>query len=294
MKLTINRKILFIIVFLLFGCEYPQKNISEIKNITALSQADFHSLDKQTLVVFDVDEVLTAPNASSGMFTTHRNEYGNLIKEFKKKYPKYASDYEMYSSIIFKSQQEVIIDKDTLSLLKNLKSKNIKTIACSTWPSGPQGVIPNMASHRYDVLRALKITFDWSFSNDVFYLNQKLYPKTNNEKVKKPLYYKGVICTDGEDKGMSLLRFFRHKKYYPKTIIFFDDSLNKIKDVQQMCKENNINFYGYHYTNRLDTHWNETLVRFKIKKLIEDKTWFKNDEQALKAFKDSSQNKNNT
>ena len=287
MRLVLNQKFLFVIFILLCGCEHSQKSISEIKSITELSQVNLESLDKQTLVVFDVDEVLTAPNASSGMFTTHRNEYGNLIKEFKASYPEYLSDYEMYSSIIFKHQQEVIIDKDALEILKNLRDRNIHTIACSTWPSGKQGLIKSMASHRYDVLKELTIKFDWSFSDDIFYLKKNHSQATKSQKINNPIYYKGIICTDGEDKGAALLLFFRHTKYRPKTIIFFDDSLKKIKDVQQMCKENNINFYGYHYTHRLDTRWNEELVRFKIKTLIENKIWFKNDEDALKAFESS-------
>lgn len=180
-----NRKILFVIFLLLCGCDKPKENISEIKNITKLSQADLSDLNKETLVVFDVDEVLIAPNASSGMFTTHRNEYGNLIKEFKNSYPKYASEYEMYSSIIFNSQEELIIDKDTLTILDNLRDRDIKTIACSTWPSGSQGLIKSMASHRYDVLKELKIKFDWSFPNDIFYLISEDSQKINNEKVKK-------------------------------------------------------------------------------------------------------------
>ena len=59
-----------------------------------------------------------------------------------------------------------------------------------------------------------------------------------------------------------------------------------------MCKENNINFYGYHYTRRLDTCWNEALVRFKMKMLIENKIWFKNDEEASEAFDNFKKIKN--
>lgn len=281
------KKLLCVFLFLC-GCNIvPVHDLKEqdyaVKSITQLSDIDLNHLDSKTLIVFDVDGVLTLPNATTGMFTTYQKEYGDIIKDLQNTYPDYKNNYDLYCSIIFKGQEEMIIDPNLEKILNHLKKQGIKTIACSAWPSGPQGLIQSQAEHRYSVLKNLNIVFDWSFPDVIFKLKEEQGPR----KKYQPVYYRGIICADGQDKGSSLLDFFQKIHFMPKKIIFIDDSLKKIDEVRQMCEKNNIHFVGYHYTRILPTNkrWKPDLVRFKLERLIREKKWFKNDEEALKAFK---------
>lgn len=270
---------LTIFCIFIYGCSVEDNVVdSSIIEITSFSEADFSALDSETLIVFDIDGVLTIPNASTGMYLENREKWGNIINEYKVKHPHFSQNTDYYFSILYKHQEEMVLEPIIYDILRNLKNKNISTIACSTWPNGPMGSIQNMSAQRYTVLKDLGIKFDWS------YLKIKL-DLVSDLKDKKPVFSNGIICTDGVRKGVALLSLFAQTKYYPKTIVFFDDHLEKIKDVQDMCHKNKIKFYGYHYKKPISSKWNEDLVRFKIENLIQKETWFKNDEEALCHFK---------
>ncbi|WP_164503865.1 DUF2608 domain-containing protein [Rickettsiales endosymbiont of Stachyamoeba lipophora] len=249
-----------------------------LNKITSFLEVDYNILENDTLVVFDVDDVLTVPNATTGMYGEYKNKWGEIINEYKRKSPDFSKNLEYYLSILYSQQEEIILDPSIYKVLHSLKLKNIPTIACSSWKTGKFGIIENMAEHRYKVLKDLNIMFDWS------YYNIKLNLLVDGTD-KKPAFSKGVICTDGANKGGVLLAFFNQIKYKPKNLIFFDDSLKNMNDVKNMCEKNNINFIGYHYIKSIPSNWNEKLVRFKIENLIKHNIWYKNDEIALFHFK---------
>jgi hypothetical protein len=57
----------------------------------------------------------------------------------------------------------------------------------------------------------------------------------------------GVIASKRTAKGVILSRFLDRAQFKPRTVVFIDDSMENIKDVEQSCKATGIRFYGFHF-----------------------------------------------
>jgi hypothetical protein len=194
--------------------------------------------NKDTLVVFDIDDVVMMPADSYSM---SRNPYRKkLWKEMKERLSK--EEIEFLYSIITTDAKWQLVDSKILDILGILKKLSIPTIALSSFSTGKYGQIEKREEIRLRDLASLDIDFfELSPFQDTFTMNQL----SGEDGV--PMIKDGVILTAELGKDLVLDHVLKYKNYKPKKIIFIDDTLKHLESVEKLCDSLKIDFLGFHY-----------------------------------------------
>ncbi|KKK55230.1 hypothetical protein LCGC14_3076640, partial [marine sediment metagenome] len=76
----------------------------------------------------------------------------------------------------------------------------------------------------------------------------KTAPKKENLYFKNGvLYKKGILFAKGIEKGRVLDQFLKKINFKPKSVIFIDDKLKYLDEVEKFCKKLKIKFLGLRY-----------------------------------------------
>lgn len=176
----------------------------------------------ETLVLFDIDNTLVEPVQEFGSYTW----FGTVIQRFEKQgFDRITA--ERKSSAAFTQIQEhvsfKVIEPDTVSVIEQLKTKNIKAMALTARWIG-------LASATCENLESMNISFQESSL-----LNGEM-PLGEISGLSH-----GILFTGDEiPKGQFILSFFEKIGYTPKHVVFIDDSKKYIEDVHAALKEKDI------------------------------------------------------
>lgn len=222
-------------------CKNSQKNDARIEPITTFATAlpVIQNCDSQTLILFDIDDVLINPSEPLAQ------AYGPSLW-FKIKavwhYPQllYQACREQFYSRLWQQSQWYVIEPDIVGIINNLKKRGCTVLALSSMETGQFGVIPNFPAWRYELLKNVGLEFSRTFENAAF----KNLPAYRHNY---PELYKGIVCCNQQPKGAVVGAFLDYFELKPATIIFFDDSAKNLQSVAQECKKRDIAFKGYEY-----------------------------------------------
>ena len=233
--------------------EVYMNQIKEIINIVKETYDLYQILDllnlnnhQNTLVIFDVGEVLITPSSEDNFRHPYRDRFLQSI--FNRTKPK---EIELLKSSIFLNSTQILVEPRITSLFEQLKSYKITTIALTAMGTGKFGSITKMQDLRLKQLDGVNLSFKHLTPLDGEHIMIEL--AAMNKKYLglackgSPMLKSGVIFTSGLDKGMVLDHVFKKYDYYPNTVIFIDDLIENIKSLQQTCLKLGINFYGFHY-----------------------------------------------
>jgi len=163
------------------------------------------NLEKDSLIVFDVDEVLLITEDTS--LHPDGDEYLNRriqtifssLKTLEEK-----REVERRLSLAFVQPKRRIIEPPVVPLIGTLQKKEVKTVALTHSPRGSFGLIPSLEDWRIKQLEDAGIFFSASFPS--------LAPFELDTVSKKidffPLYKKGVLFSSGYTKGEVLNDFY--------------------------------------------------------------------------------------
>ncbi len=215
--------------------------------------------DTETLVIFDVDDVIIMPTEEFLFKIPLRKE---LRKKIAKKYSKNEQKY-IFSNFFEKRNVE-LVDPQILEVLIDLKLRNIPTVALTGWWTGEFGRIVRMEELRFRGLNQIGLTFI-----DISPFKEEMcFPKFETENG-VPMIKQGIILTALSDKGTILKEAIYQNNLSFKEVIFIDDDLEYLISVSKVCDELGIDFRGIHYTKAntrsvptLDT--NRESLRFEI------------------------------
>lgn len=129
-----------------------------------------------------------------------------------------------------------LIEPEIIAKIQILKNNNIACIACTALCSEKEGIELCM-EQRHAHLKGLG--FEASYADLVFPINI--------QSKRHPFFYKGILGTDSEQKGVVIGVFLDIMQIFPKNIIMFDDSLRFLQTVDQECQKREITFIGYLY-----------------------------------------------
>jgi hypothetical protein len=254
-----------------------QKNqINFIKQISSFSEVDFDKiiLNKDTLVLFDVDHTLLKPiEIHDQYYLSSEKKCDEKMGEMRSLYADKIDQNFLVGSMMSKMKAE-IIEPDVVKKIEFLKKNQIPCIAITAIPSGfNAGLNDTWQNWRFSNLKNRGIEF--SFSDLAFVLNMKGY--------RRPIFFNGIILADNDSKG-NVLKFFLEKinnlqslekkyiigdkkdedikKYQnfslnPKKIIMFDDHDAFLVDLSKICSDMGIEFNGYYYRPYEIENWSE-------------------------------------
>ena len=224
--------------------------------------------DQETLVIFDVGEVLIMPT-DVAFHPKHRPYLRQKINDASDCGKDTEKDALLWS-YIQRDQKPKLVDLQMPLLIKSLQAKGVQAIALTSMVGGAFGVITSMEEWRYQQLKSFGIQFEkaWQGRDQI---------SLGLEGVN---FYKGIIVAWFHKKGDVLKEFLKHHNF--KKIIFIDDNVNQIESVAAIEKELGLNMTCIHYTAVMDRSsetLNQNRAAFQFEVLLKEKKWL-SDKQA--------------
>lgn len=262
------KRFFWLFVFLIIFLNACAPDFS-IQTITSFKQIDFDSIKSpKMLVIFDVDETLIQPVDS--YFVNEHTPQGRQFKEkWMLNHPE-VKDWDRIASILLEEVQRPLIEPFVITEIKKLQERNIPVIACTAMNTGKVGLHDHLEKWRYNHLKSLG--FEGSFSSQHFGLTGFQH---------HPVFYKGLLATDLEEKGPIIGAFLDKISFRPEKIVMIDDKSAFIRSVKEECFKRHIHFEGYIYGGAKEKEWNQKLIDFQSTYLLTYRHWL-SDEEALK------------
>lgn len=207
----------------------------------AVVAKELEKADQDTLVIFDVDDVLMAPTDEFAFRPLIRK---NLYKALKANHSK--KELEILTSAIFQKRTVQMVNPKVIDIIDNLKQRKILTTALTSWWTGKYGKISKMEDLRFKGLNEIGISF---ISLSPFKMD-KAFPDIPTP-FDVPMIKNGIIITSCGDKGLVLKAALNDSHLKIKKIIFIDDQLSQLHSVEKICQDLGIEFTGIYYTEVL-------------------------------------------
>lgn len=247
---------------------FLSKSYYKITPIASFAEVDFNAIDRDTLVVFDVDETLIQP-----VDMYYINEGSPQAQAVKKKliegHPE-IKDWDEYMDILIKQVQRPLLEPMVIAKINALQKIGVIVIAVTAMNTGKYGQYDRLERWRYEHLGSFG--FEGSFNDLIidFEMNNK-----------KPVFYKGILATDTLLKGPVLFAFLDRINHRPKKIIMFDDSKEYLESVAEESKKHGVKFQGYWYKGAHEKAWDQVVIEYQIEHLLKHKKWISDDEVYL-------------
>ncbi|MEC8383068.1 MAG: DUF2608 domain-containing protein [Pseudomonadota bacterium] len=261
-----------IMAFCMLYVKNCHAEIIKADNFDVLAKEVTQWVSKDSLVLFDVDDVLISPTDAFDFRNKIRKDLKKEISEDKSK-----RQVQVMFSDFFLKRKVKLVNKDMPKLLGFLKNAKIPTTALSAWWTGSFGTIEQMEKQRLKELDQVQISFaDLSpFKKDMRFASHK------TESGGTPLVIEGIILTALADKGEVLGLVLKKSKYKFKRIIFIDDQMKYLKEVESFCRKQGVDFFGVHYTESASAPVPELdllLEKSRFNILKQEHVWLSDDE----------------
>lgn len=205
-------------------------SITSIEEIsTTLKEAD-----AETLIVFDVDEVLITtkdpflrPEAEP-IFLSHVKE---AMSQAKSAEEQEAIEKKLSDCLV--SCERYVLEPAAVKLIQELQNMHKKVIAITSHPTGKLGNLPSVERWKVDSIQSFGFHFEHSFPGF---------------RATSPLYVDGVIFSRGSTKGDILVQFLDQLGCFkPKKVICIDDLIKNHETLRDSLAEYGISYTGFWY-----------------------------------------------
>jgi len=233
----VNRLICFFLGMVLSGCvEQKILKTDKLEIIKSICER----VDNQTLVIFDMDNVLTESKERAFQADLY-DDIKDIVAEYRisvKKLPSYEQEKLKCAQWLVPVQ---LVDEHMPELVQQLQSRNIKTLMLTLNPHGKLGSIDSIEELCISRLKSMRIDFDKSWNMPMFKLHDA------NEKL-LGVFYKGGIFTLSS-KELALNAFLNQVPSYKFTkIIFIDDNRENLQKIRDFAKVRNWDYVGIEYS----------------------------------------------
>ena len=245
-------------------------SISQIDSFNDI-RAELNSVDKDTLVIFAVDEVLIT-YSDMVLRPCGRRFRFTCWKDIDPKEVSYLT------SIMLNASKMILVDPSLPRLISKLESRGVKTMALTSTRTGKFGIIDNVEDLKLKALKQLNLDFSKSFPQ-----SRMVYFKGGARKEKDYSVFKNGVLFIGDDKGTKgslLVQFLDKIQWTPKRVILIDDKMSHIACVESALNEINIPFQGYQYKGgeKLPGEFNEKVAELQFSFLRKDRKWLSDAE----------------
>ncbi len=214
---------------LLFIFCYSKALFCEVLEIKSISEI-LPYITQDSLVVFGVDETLQTTKQTVGgdhWFCDSVRIYQEEGFSFEEALAKTLPDYMKLQNMT----QVKAVESSTPALVHKLQSSGVKVI----------GLTARNAELAYTTLRQLR-------SIEVDLDRNPVKIKGLNLSSHFPVkYIEGVLFAQNNHKGEVLFDMVKFSDYPLKKVIFIDDKIEHIQQVEEMCRAHDIEYVGFRY-----------------------------------------------
>lgn len=271
-KMITARFMISIILFfssLFYGETLFAKRVA-INDIGELAEV-LKNLPPDSLVIFDVDEVLVYPE-NVVQLQIAAPFWEATMADLEKRRGKATRDL-LHSIMLLQSKWQ-LTDAEIPSLIQDLQRQKIRVLALTTFWTGKMGKLKSVEDWRSAHLKKHRIDFSITADISKSYFNITTFDKVSGKAY--PVYKDGIIYTNHyANKGEVLGAFLKKTNLNPKNIIFIDDKLKNIADIENFCNTANIGYTGIHDNRIMKKHntFNTTLGKYQFDYLENHYVW---------------------
>ncbi|MEY3183111.1 MAG: hypothetical protein RLZ35_1096 [Pseudomonadota bacterium] len=204
--------------------------ILEIQHIEDI----LHHVDKDTLLVFDLDNTLIEPHQTLGSDQWFNHHVTQTKQQFgTDKSLGLSKAVNDYNAVQHRSEVR-LVDPKVNTLFKQLRDKDIKIL----------GLTSRGASLREPTVRQLAsvgLSFESPWNDHDYYYPLQSAKHGGNA-------HAGIVLTAGAHKGDCLLEYLDHLEYTPTRVVFVDDRAEHLERVKASLVARGIHFIGFRYT----------------------------------------------
>ncbi len=194
--------------------------------------------DKNTLVIFDCDEVLITPTDT--LFSpVNEDNYKKAIQYLNKKVGFSRADDILID--IRKRYKFRLLNNGLPKIVKKMQTRGVSILVLTSHWTGEFHNIKSVEDLRKNELNQFDFDFKKSWNNVdkiVFYELPTKLPRYNVTRY--PIFENGIIFACNLDKGDVLQKFLNRISRKFDKIIFVDDKMKNIRSIERFCKKNNI------------------------------------------------------
>lgn len=218
---------------------------STLSSLTDISQ-HLTQMDEETLVIFDVDMVLTHPK-SPAFQLPNIMKYQHYLKEILKPLSPLHHELSFVCAII--NSGSCLLDEGFPKFMQQISDKKAKKMALTACHTGPLGEIHSLEEWRFQTLVDLGIDFSCDFSK---LPDRIIFDDLTQFREQYPSFHKGILYSNGEmfppSKGVVLERFLQESDWKPNKIIFIDDKPSNLLSVKKTADKYHLDYLGIHFT----------------------------------------------
>lgn len=219
----------FIFAIFLFLAPYVQADIIEINQIEDIRS---YITQKDTLVLFDIDDTLITNSVSVGS-PPWRNWVKNKLSDYK-------ADFVVFDALTLYMAQKIPykpVEANTVALIADLQSDSIPVFAFTSRGRSQWYTTDIAGVDHFTHLQLNNAGIDFK---------QTAIPN-ELQKLEPAYFYEGIIFAEHIKKGDLLKHLFKDLNYNPSCIIFIDDKLDQVKSVESALQEIGVPFIGFWY-----------------------------------------------
>jgi len=267
----------FIIVLILTISVFHHTAFADIVQTQDLDSVikSIEKADKNTLVIFDVDDVLVTAKDQI-LQPMYKNYNNSLAKEIEKRHSK--AEAENLWSIILLAYADELVDPRLPLLIRDIQAREVKLLALTNLLTGSFGKILSIEDWRIARLEHFNIRFSDSWIG----LPQKRFMNFNPKDPRRfPAFKKGVLFAAGFPKGEVLQAFLHYSNFKPKMIIFIDDKQHHLESIESFCSKQEIDFVGFEYIavkSKSHSTLNESRAKYQFDVLEKMHKWLSDEE----------------
>lgn len=227
----------FIVLFSIISSSILAENI-EIKNFNEIKPY----IQSNTLLILDIDDTLLVPVQTLGTDVWFLHRLKQLQKELN---PMDALDQALAEWEAIRHLTKVkIVEEGSDKIIDELQNNQITIMGLTT-----QGLA--LSTRTPNQLKKLNIDLSKTApsNQDQYFVNKKGI-----------LYHRGILFTSGTPKGEALLKFLDLIAFQPEHIVFVNDKLTHLMDVEKDVIAKGIDFIGLRYG-----HTDERVLNFNPK-----------------------------
>ena len=224
----IKKYLTYPVIFMLFFVLYSGV-FSDIIEVKYFKEIASH-IDQETLVVFDLDNTLIQTSQTLGSDQWFSKEIERNIEKGMEFNDALEMALEIYVPVQNKTSV-TLVEEGITEFIDDLKDQGNSIIALTARNH-------NLQEATIRQLQSVGITFN----TDEF--NQTSLDLKGDGTVNT---LKGIVFLDGQNKGTYLLSFLDTMNWNPKKIVFVDDKLKNVKDVEEALNKRGVDCTGIRY-----------------------------------------------
>lgn len=228
---------------------------------------------KDSLVIFDIGNVILAPN-DAVLHLNHRKWLKDWLE--KENIPFDCFNWNKLAKIVDLEAEAHIVNSSLPKIINEAKLKT-KIMALSRYWIGPTINGKTFEEHRQTSLRKVKIDFEEPFPSAAGW----------HDHTHQSTYANGILLTEAPLKGPVFTAFLNQINWLPKSIVFIDDRKEQCESMTEAALSLNIPILCIHYTEAIENAplLDPAIANVQLRTLINEYRWI-NDEQARESKPD--------